>query len=248
MQSKNPGFNEALSFTKKERNAIYILLMVMAVFIVVPYFFKPDFTPPEVDSTVLSNLENASMTRDTGGGEDPDPIVSQKPAAATIQPFLFDPNTLDEAGWRKIGLREKTIQTILHYRNKGGYFRNPEDLRKIYGLKKEEADQLIPFVRIKQANNALPKKKTDFALKETKVVPEKRLEKTSSESVRKVNINSATEEDWKALPGIGEVLSKRIVKFRNSIGGFKSVEQVGKTYGLSDSVFQIIRPMLFLEE
>jgi DNA uptake protein ComE-like DNA-binding protein len=46
------------------------------------------------------------------------------------------------------------------------------------------------------------------------------------------------------LPGIGDVLSKRIVKFRNSIHGFKSIDDIKKTYGLSDSTFQIILPYL----
>ena len=47
---------------------------------------------------------------------------------------------------------DKTIHTILNYRNKGGRFKQPEDLRKIYGLQKEEADLLIPYVQIKSIN------------------------------------------------------------------------------------------------
>jgi competence protein ComEA len=59
-----------------------------------------------------------------------------------------------------------------------------------------------------------------------------------------IEINTATEDEWKSLPGIGEVLAKRILKFREYAGGFTTVEQVRKTYGLVDSVFQRIVPYL----
>ena len=62
-----------------------------------------------------------------------------------------------------------------------------------------------------------------------------------------INVNAARAEDLKALPGIGDVLSERIVRFRNKLGKFSSVEEVGKTYGLPDSTFQKIKPYLVLE-
>jgi competence protein ComEA len=48
------------------------------------------------------------------------------------------------------------------------------------------------------------------------------------------------------LPGIGSKLSQRIIAFRNKLGGFYSVEQVGETYRLPDSTFQKIKPKLIL--
>src|SRR6185295_10645555 len=49
-----------------------------------------------------------------------------------------------------------------------------------------------------------------------------------------------------SLPGIGSKLSQRIVAFRNKLGGFYSVNQVGETYLLPDSTFQKIKPRLFI--
>jgi competence ComEA-like helix-hairpin-helix protein len=48
------------------------------------------------------------------------------------------------------------------------------------------------------------------------------------------------------LPGIGSKLANRIIRFRDKLGGFYSVEQVGETYGLPDSTFQKIKPFLIL--
>ena len=42
---------------------------------------------------------------------------TSKPAGVL---FEFDPNTINEAGWKRLGLRDKTIQTIQNYLNKGG--------------------------------------------------------------------------------------------------------------------------------
>ena len=51
---------------------------------------------------------------------------------------------------------------------------------------------------------------------------EKPVAKTTTHQYQKININTATAEDWKAFPGIGDAISNRIIKFRSSIGGFKN--------------------------
>lgn len=70
-----------------------------------------------------------------------------------------------------------------------------------------------------------------------KAFPEKR------PAVR-VDINRSEEADWDALRGIGPYYARKILFFREKLGGFYSVDQVGETYGLPDSVFQSIRPFL----
>jgi len=62
--------------------------------------------------------------------------------------------------------------------------------------------------------------------------------------VVKIDINRSDSLDWIKLRGIGPVLASRILKFRGALGGFQSVEQVGETFGLKDSVFQSIKGQL----
>lgn len=62
--------------------------------------------------------------------------------------------------------------------------------------------------------------------------------------VEAVDINRSDTSAWIALPGIGSKLAARIVLFRAKLGGFHSVEQIGEVYGLADSVYQRIRPLL----
>ena len=64
---------------------------------------------------------------------------------------------------------------------------------------------------------------------------------------REVIANQADTADLIALPGIGSKLAARIVLFREKLGGFYRVEQIAETFGLPDSVFQRIRPLLKTE-
>jgi DNA uptake protein ComE-like DNA-binding protein len=148
----------------------------------------------------------------------------------SLSPFLFDPNTLDEIGFSKLGLREKTIKTILNYRKKGGKFYKPEDFRKIWGLRKQEADVLVPYIVITNTANNYQYKNQSTP--------------NSNVSIPKIIcINTATAFELKALPAVGNV-AYRIVNFREKLGGFISVNQVAETYGLTDSVFKQIQPFL----
>lgn len=61
-----------------------------------------------------------------------------------------------------------------------------------------------------------------------------------------VDINLADTTAFIALPGIGSKLAERIVKFREKLGGFYSIDQIGEVYGLADSVFQKIRPLFLM--
>ncbi|HOW09327.1 MAG TPA: helix-hairpin-helix domain-containing protein [Bacteroidales bacterium] len=50
-----------------------------------------------------------------------------------------------------------------------------------------------------------------------------------------------------ALPGIGPVLSARIIKYRNLLGGFVSVEQLKEVYGLPAETYDLICKRVFAD-
>jgi DNA uptake protein ComE-like DNA-binding protein len=55
-----------------------------------------------------------------------------------------------------------------------------------------------------------------------------------------LDINTCDSASLEALPGIGPVLSIRIIKFRNLLGGYASVSQLREVYGLSEETFNLI--------
>ncbi len=66
------------------------------------------------------------------------------------------------------------------------------------------------------------------------------------ESLR-IELNSADTTELKKLRGIGSKLSQRIVKYRNKIGGYHSVEELKAIYGLQEETYQQIAPHLWID-
>ncbi|MCE7925254.1 MAG: hypothetical protein DYG98_19535 [Haliscomenobacteraceae bacterium CHB4] len=159
--------------------------------------------------------------------------------AEKFELFAFDPNTATESELLRLGLPQGTVRGVLNYRAKGGTFRKKEDFRKIYALKNEDYARLSPWIVVgstavlTESQQPYPGGRNDFAAS-----------KFAAKSP--LDINRATAEEWQLLPGIGEKRAAQIIRFRESLGGFLTIEQLGEMYGLPDSVFQKIRPLCAL--
>ena len=57
----------------------------------------------------------------------------------------------------------------------------------------------------------------------------------------KININTATSEQLQTLPGIGEVLSQRIIDYRTKYGAFRSVNELTDVEGIGDKILESLR-------
>ena len=62
----------------------------------------------------------------------------------------------------------------------------------------------------------------------------------------RLDINLANSSQLAELNGIGPVLSKRIINYRNSLGGFSDVKDIANVYGLSPETFESIKPHLYV--
>jgi competence protein ComEA len=60
----------------------------------------------------------------------------------------------------------------------------------------------------------------------------------------RLDLNRATEEDLKGLPGIGPVLARRIVQYRETQGTFRDVEQLRHVKGLGKKTLERIRALV----
>lgn len=59
-----------------------------------------------------------------------------------------------------------------------------------------------------------------------------------------LNLNTATPQQLEALPGIGPVLAKRIVDFRQKKGGFRKIEELLAIPGISEAKWKVLREQL----
>lgn len=63
-----------------------------------------------------------------------------------------------------------------------------------------------------------------------------------------IDINSASAATLTRIPGIGDVFAERIIEYRNSLGGFASLEQLYEIKGITINKFSKILPYLVLQK
>ncbi len=240
------------SFASKERKGIIIIvsiiLLILFLPLLFPYFtkkvsynhegFEKEIAELKILKTDSAHRKNFSNNYENEYVNDYSLSPGKKSGSIPAEVFYFDPNTATTSDWKRLGIKDKTIKTIQNYISKGGKFYKPEDISKIWGLSPSDAQRLIPYVRI------------SIVAKEYASFEKKEYPKTSSpyspRTIQPVDINLADTSSYISLPGIGSKLSQRIISFRDKLGGFYSIDQVGETYLLPDSTFQKIKPRLML--
>jgi competence ComEA-like helix-hairpin-helix protein len=225
-----------LSFGNRDRLAVLTVVLLLVLAFVLPYLVgKPVMIvkPGDAITSAVSQLaENEHTTVKT---ENYQPYQFERSATKSYTEgalFSFDPNTISIEGWQKLGLNARLSATIVKYRKKGGKFYRTEDLMKIWGMPEGFYERIKNYVVIAGEPNTY---------------------KTNTESTWKpyvakkpavVSVNDADTSALIALPGIGSKLAARIINFREKLGGFYTIDQVGETYGVPDSTFQKIKPYL----
>ena len=209
-------------YSRSERRAVVALVLLIAIVLLIPQAYHFYGTKAQVsfaDTTISKDLAALGKS-DAVNYEGIDSFKHQ----AHGELFYFDPNTIGAEDWVRLGLTGKQAAVIEKYKAKGGRFYHPDDLRKIFVMSEEMKERLVPYVKISEsalANN-----------------------KQAAKAFYSIEINTADSAAFEALYGIGPALSRRIVKFRGLLGGFYRIEQVGETYGVSDSTYQLIKPHL----
>lgn len=59
-----------------------------------------------------------------------------------------------------------------------------------------------------------------------------------------IDINSASEKQLSALPGVGPVTAKEIIKYRQVHHGFKSVAELKNIKGIGDAKMKTLAPLV----
>jgi competence protein ComEA len=197
-------------FNRQERRGSFILLLIVILVLLI--------------RTVVP-LKDADIEDITPGVK---VLAMQDRNPGILQPSSFDPNSATLETLLNIGFEEREARTLISYRNNGGRFRNPEDLKKVYGMEDGKAEKLLPYIRI--GADTINKNHSRSKAYEQ-----------SAWQRKVIDLNNCDSANLEALPGIGPVLSARIIKYRNLLGGFASVDQLREVYGLSPETFEMLK-------
>jgi len=243
---------EYFIFSRGERNGIIVLLIIIVILIFLPYFLSFLRERIEIDFSQFQKEIQEFKKQQALAQE-----KNNNQNSRSFELFDFDPNEITKADWKKLGVNEKIARIIMNYRKKGGVFWDKDDLLKIYGFDTAKYEILVPYIVIteddeqskeKYAMNPLDKpvyKKLYKQKQKPKKYPryEKKTEYKPKEKIV-VELNAADSLMLVGVNGIGPVLSIRIIKYRNMLGGFVNVDQIMEVYGMDSTWFQIMKPSL----
>ena len=137
----------------------------------------------------------------------------------------FDPNTADSSMLVHLGLKPWQASNMLKYRAKGGRYRKAEDLKRLYGMTDSMYLALLPYVVI---DTLAIDRWRDSVRMAADSVP--RYVSHKRDTI--LNLRTADTTELKMIKGIGSYRAKQIIRYREQLGGFVSVEQLREVKAL----------------
>ncbi len=234
-----------LSFTQREQLAIIILATLLVITLSIRMLASFFISPPDPDlSKATLLLMQGAGNENTMPNTDAPALLDEKmdeqsneTASGRLRPFPFDPNTADEETLKLLGLKPSQVNNIINYRNKGGKFRTREDLKKLYSISEEEFQQLSSYIIITSETSNKPVAERALS---TPPRPEKPLPTI-------VELNEADSMALIALPGSGPWTAYRILRYRQSLGGFVSAQQLREVRGIDSLKFEAMQSWVVIK-
>lgn len=188
---------------------VVLTLLIVAV-LAAPYVYQHFYKDKPVNFTqfnkAVAQLKKAGVT----GQNITEESDADKPAVPA-QLFAFNPNHLPAAKWQQLGLSARQIKGIKNYEAKGGRFYTKADVKKMYTLTPQDYERLQPYISIPANGDTKP-----------------------GIHLHVVELNTADSAMLTQLNGIGPAFARRIIQYRNRLGGFHSKQQLKEIFGMDE--------------
>jgi competence ComEA-like helix-hairpin-helix protein len=202
-------------FTKEQRHGIFWLLFIIVLLQCI-YFFV-DFSSDDVvvnpDELKVYEAEIDALRQAK--------IEENKPKI-----YPFNPNFITDYKGATLGMSTKEIDRLLAYRTQNKWINSALQFQQVTGVSDSLLAQISPYFKFPEwVTNPKPK-----------VSHTKTYSNRPKTIAQKTDLNKATVTQLQRVNGIGKTLSERIVKYRESNGGFIADVQLQDVYGLSPEV------------
>ena len=194
-------------FNKSERNGIFVLVTFIVILQILYFsypFFYSERDVSEKEETEILQFQHKL-----------DSLKSAGIRKDSIYPF--NPNYLNDYKAYRLGMSVKEIDRLLNFRSSGKWINSAKEFQKVTDVSDSLLGQLSPYFKFP---DWIKENETSNSIKQKVIF--------------KFDVNVANAEDLQKVKGIGKVLSNRIVKYRESIGGYRSLIQLKDIYGLPD--------------
>lgn len=198
-----------LRFTKQEKRGILFLLLFIAGLQSGYYYFTTQSireVPAQFSVDSLTVLYIDSVKRSQ--------LIKKKPVIRAFNPNFFN----DYKGYQ-LGVSPDELDRLYAFRAEGNYVNSAVEFQEVTLISDSLLFQISPYFKFPQFTNRPTRRNKNQFINEVLI-----------------DLNKASEESLQRISGIGPVLSKRIVAFRKSLGGFLVTEQLLDVYGLKPEV------------
>lgn len=144
----------------------------------------------------------------------------------TLKIFPFNPNFITDYRGYVLGMSVEEIDKIIAYRAADNWANSAAEFQQVTGISDSLLEKIEPYFRFPEWVTREP---SSVKLNTRQPTPQIAYED-------KQDLNSATVEELQEIKGIGEVLSGRIVNYKNKIGGYVDDLQLKDIYGLNYEV------------
>lgn len=149
--------------------------------------------------------------------------------------FRFNPNTASVEQLESLGIHPRISTRIRLFREKGGEFSTRNDLLKIYGFDSALYTLLYAYIDLPEQMNherlSVDRQKHVFPTRGSRTP---------------FDLNEADTTTLEEIRGIGKVLARRIIKFREKLGGFIHLDQLYEVYGLDSVTVKTLAKACFI--
>ena len=206
-------------FTSDQRKGIFALMLLIVV-LQLAYFF--------VDFSVVSKDDEQKQKWLSLQSEVDSLKNTSKNKSEKI--FLFNPNFITDYKGYKLGMSVAEIDRLLEFRKTNQFVNSADEFQKVTKISDSLLNVISPLFKFPDwVNNR--KEKKEFEKFPSKAFAKK-------EKIILIDINQATKEDLIKIYGIGEAISLRILKQKEVLGGFVSMDQMSDVWGLSPEVIE----------
>ncbi len=215
------------TLNRRERNGMIAIITFLFLLIGVKYLIIYKYNSATASINVIALDDIAAQLPNKSD------VTESKYTNSSIKEsklFVFDPNTISVEGAQQLGFSAKTAHILINYRNKGGKFYKPESLKKLHGMNDALYEKLLPYISIESNKNPTNLKTENKFFSQKQNIT--------------LEINSADSTQWMQLRGIKSGRARMILKYKNMLGGFYSIEQLKEVYTFNDTLYNSIKANL----
>jgi DNA uptake protein ComE-like DNA-binding protein len=228
--------NNLFQFTRRERRALAVLAVVIAL-LGIWHFSSTGFAAlPEYNYAAFDKLMASNQATPETDSAEKQPLESmyelagEKSIYHRKEKFYFDPNNLPEDKWVRLGLSPAQARSVKKFEAAGGKFRYRQDVKKLIVVSPELYIELEPYI-------ALPDETLPDA---ANIGRNSRSSELPSRTPQIIELNAADTLALVKLEGIGPVFARRIVAYRQKLGGFHSSGQLLEVFGFDQERLDLV--------